>query len=172
MRMTKWPAPASHKSRLKHCCRKELLIIIDPTSSLFLTPRVRHTNWSKGTNRKHKRNYHAQHERRMKKPKGRPGGDSEHKEPPGDSLLQSESPTEPGTLQRDAEALQNEIGSGQAVSATRRQRDHKIVDHAGGEKHEQARGGHTNLFVQRTENQIVGESAETEVPALAPEFAE
>src|ERR1700722_1878759 len=108
----------------------------------------------------------------MKKPEGRSGRDCEHKEPSGDSLLQTKPFAEPGTLERDAEAWHNELGGGQAVSATRRQRDHKIMDHSGREKHRQARGGHSDPFVQRAENQIVSELAEAKIPALAPEFAE
>ena len=52
------------------------------------------------------------------------------------------------------------------------QRDNQIVNESGDYEHQQAGPGDTDLFVQRTKNQIMCQLAKAKVPPLPPKFTE
>src|SRR6185436_19489295 len=86
---------------------------------------------SKRAHRAHEGDEDFVHESRMEEPVRGPGGDQHHEAPASHTLLQAKGSSRPGTFQQNAEPLQKEISSGQAVAGAGRQRDEQIVNEAG-----------------------------------------
>src|SRR5580704_5297824 len=122
--------------------------------------------------RLHEGKYHACDKRRMKEPESRTCGNDEQEKPCGQSVLKSEVPSQNGSLQRDAQALENEVGSRQAVSAARREGNDQVVDQPRCQEHQQTGNCCSGFSVRRLKDQVIGELAEAEVPPLAPELAQ
>src|SRR5580700_12100668 len=77
-----------------------------------------------------------------------------------------------GSLNRNARALQQEIGCRQPISSAGRQRDHQVVNQSGSNEHQKPRAPRSQPPVQRTEDQLVPKLAESEIPTPSPELTE
>src|ERR1700678_528769 len=107
----------------------------------------------------------------MKKPKGRSGCSHRHEGPPTNASAQAERSACRRSLNQHAQTLQDEISSWQAVSSPRGNGNHRFMDEARNQEHQQRSGPNANQGVKRPKHKFVGKLAETQIPAFSPKLA-